>query len=110
MPSPYIPSPANRPRIDTTTEGRIPVPPPNDEAYLAMKADPDYVEVVEERNFMRRDTWEKYKRFFPSVQQRAEILAKRREAKRIAKEHASLVAQKRANIRFGSKARQGDVL
>lgn len=106
----YIPSPKHRPRIDTTTEGRIPVPPPSDEAYLAMKANPDYVEVIDEGHFMRRDTWERYQRFFPSVQQRAEILAQRREARRIAKEHASLVAQKRANIRFGSKARQGDVL
>lgn len=108
--SEYIPSPKYRPRIDTTTGGRVPVPPPSDDAYLAMKANPDYVEIVDEGHFMRRDTWERYRRYFPSVQQRAELLAQRKEARRLAKEHASLVAQKRNKVRFGHKVQQSDAV
>lgn len=107
-PSEYVPSPKYRPRIDTTTGGRVPVPPPSDDAYLAMKANPDYVEIVDEGHFMRRDTWERYQRQFPSVVQRAELLAQRREAKRIAKERASFVAKERAKARFGDKVQQSD--
>lgn len=72
----------------------------DDSLYQAMLADPDYVEVVRPRNFMRRSTWERYKKLFPAY-----ATIREREEARMAAQKAASMAQWAARKARGTVSR-----
>lgn len=69
-----------------------PLPPIDDSRYLAALDDPDMVEIVAERHFMRRETWGRYKDLFPVAVERREATLAEKIRAAIAKKQAKAQA------------------